>query len=78
MLWIDATRMHLEGPSLLLTVVTIGLLVTAGIASVGFGVLAWSSRESLPHANRVVIGSVMLSIQCTFWDAIYWVLMFPW
>ena len=78
MLWIDATRMHLEGPSLLLTVVTIGLLVTAGIASVGFGVLAWSSRETLPHANRVVIGSVMLSIQCTFWDGIYWVLMFPW
>ena len=78
MLWIDATRWHIEGPSFFTAAIVIGILAIAGIASVGFGVLAWSSRGRLENANRVMIGSVMLSIQCTFWDAIYWTLMFPW
>lgn len=76
--WIDATRVYLESPSFVMAFITIGLLAIAGISSLGFGVLAWSSRQTLPNGNRVIIGSVLLSIQCTFWDAIYWVLMFPW
>ncbi|HJM54926.1 MAG TPA: hypothetical protein QGI72_01625 [Poseidonia sp.] len=78
MMWIDATRLYLEDPSFGLAALTIGILAMVGLASVGFGMLAWSSRQTLPNGNRVVIGSVMLSIQCTFWDAIYWVMMFPW
>jgi hypothetical protein len=30
----------------------------------------------LPGAKMAVAGSVMLSIQCTWWDAIYWVMNF--
>ena len=44
--------------------------------AVGFGVLAWPARERLGGANLAVVGSLMLAIQCMWWDAIYWVLNF--
>lgn len=78
MLWIDATRWHIEDPAGYKAIIVIILLSITGIAAVGFGVLGWSSRQRLTNGNRIVIGSVMLSIQCTFWDAIYWTLNFPW
>jgi len=48
------------------------------LASVGFGVLVWSSRERLQGARLALAGCVMLSIQCTWWDAVYWVASFGW
>ena len=74
--WIDLTRIYIESPSSLGMVAIVAVLWTAGLASVGFGVLAWPARERLPGARWVVLGSVMLSIQCTWWDAIYWVANF--
>ena len=59
-------------------VLTIGVLWVAGLASVGFGVLVWPARERLASARTVVAGSVMLSIQCMWLDAIYWVVNFGW
>lgn len=78
LVWIDLTRLYLESPSFLGAVAVIAVLWTAGLASVGFGVLVWSSRERLAGAKAVLAGSVMLSIQCTWWDAIYWVASFGW
>ena len=78
MLWIDATRWHIEDPARYKAIIVIILLSITGLAAVGFAVLGWSSRQRLSNGNRVVIGSVMLSIQCTFWDSIYWTLNFPW
>jgi hypothetical protein len=68
--------MYIEGPSAIKAIAIVAVLATAGLASVGFGVLAWPARERLGGANRAVVGSVMLSIQCMWWDAIYWVLNF--
>jgi hypothetical protein len=78
LVWIDLTRLYLESPSFLGAVAVIAVLWTAGLASVGFGVLVWPSRERLAGAKAVLAGSVMLSIQCTWWDAIYWVASFGW
>jgi hypothetical protein len=75
-IWIDLTRMYIEGPSTLGAGLIVAVLWIAGAASVGFGVLTWSSRDRLPGAKMAVAGSVMLSIQCTWWDAIYWVMNF--
>ena len=76
LVWIDLTRMYIEGPSAIKATAIVVALATAGLASVGFGVLAWPARERLGGANLAVAGSLMLSIQCMWWDAIYWVLKF--
>lgn len=78
LVWIDLTRIYIEGPSMLVAVAIVAVLWTAGLASVGFGVLVWPARERLSSARIVLLGSFMLSIQCTWWDAIYWVLNFAW
>ena len=78
LIWIDLTRIYIEGPSMLVAVAIVAVLWTAGLASVGFGVLVWPARERLHDANGVMFGSFMLSIQCMWWDAIYWVLNFAW
>lgn len=76
MMWIDLTRIYIDSPSLLSATLVIGVLWTAGLASVGFGVLVWPSRQRLPAAKVALAGCVMLSIQCTWWDATYWVTHF--
>ena len=63
---------------MLMAVAIVAVLWTAGLAAVGFGVLVWPARERLSGANIVLLGSFMLSIQCTWWDAVYWVLNFAW
>ena len=78
LVWIDLTRMYIEGPSTPGAVAIVAVLWTAGLASVGFGVLVWSSRKRLEGSTIALAGCVMLSIQCTWWDAIYWVLNFAW
>ena len=78
LVWIDLTRLYIEGPSALGAVAIVAVLWTAGLAAVGFGVLVWSSRERLPGSNIALVGALMLSIQCTWWDAIYWVANFAW
>ena len=76
LVWIDLTRMYIEGPSTAGMVAIVAVLWTAGAASVGFAVLVWPARERLEGATLAVAGSVMLSIQCTWWDALYWVMNF--
>ena len=76
LVWIDLTRMYIEGPSTAGMVAIVAVLWTAGIASLGFGVLVWPSRDRLKGSNIVLAGCLMLSIQCTWWDAIYWVANF--
>ena len=78
MLWIDLTRTYILSPSTLGAVVVVVVLWIAGLASVGFGVLVWPSRHRLKGANIALAGCLMLSIQCTGWDAIYWVMNFGW
>lgn len=78
MVWIDATRLYIESPSALRQAMVIIVLWAAGLASIGFAVLTWSQRGVLPGANVAIVGSVMLAIQCLWWDAIYWVARFGW
>jgi hypothetical protein len=78
LLWIDLTRSYIESPSALGAFVVIAVLWVAGLASLGFGVLVWSSRDRLVGARWALVGCVMLSIQCTGWDAVYWVASFGW
>ena len=78
MVWIDLTRLYIQGPSTLGAVAIVAVLWTAGLAAVGFGVLVWPSRDRLQGSKIALAGCVMLSIQCTWWDAIYWVMNFAW
>lgn len=76
LVWIDLTRMYIEGPSTAGMVAIMAVLWTTGAASVGYAVLVWPARERLEGARLALAGSVMLSIQCTWWDALYWVINF--
>lgn len=78
MIWIDATRLYIENPSTVRQVVVIVVLWAAGLASIGFAVLVWPQRAELPGASLAMAGSVMLAIQCLWWDAVYWVARFGW
>ena len=78
LVWIDLTRIYIEQPGTLQAVLVVAVLWTAGLASMGFGLLAWATRDELQGSRAVLAGSIMLSIQCTWWDAIYWVWHFAW
>ena len=78
MIWIDLTRVYIEDPSTLVAIAIVAVLWTAGLASLAFGALVWPARDRLPGAWIALAGCVMLSIQCTWWDAVYWVANFGW
>jgi len=51
----------------------------ASIGNILYGLLAYSAyQDGLDGANMMLLGSVMLSIQCIILDGIVWNVKFPW
>ena len=57
----------------------IGILTLASIGNIMFGLLAYSAyQDGVEGAGTMLLGSVMLSIQCIFFDGILWNVKYPW
>ncbi|MEC8541712.1 MAG: hypothetical protein VXY53_07730, partial [Candidatus Thermoplasmatota archaeon] len=79
MLWLESTLFHINTDYSWTPFLVIGVLTLASIGNILFGLLAYSAyQDGLEGANMMLLGSVMLSIQCIILDGIVWNVKFPW
>ena len=79
MLWLESTLFHINNDYSWTPFLVIGVLTLASIGNILYGLLAYSAyQDGLEGANMMLLGSVMLSIQCIILDGIVWNVKFPW
>ena len=79
MLWLESTLFHINNDYSWTPLLVIGVLTLASIGNILYGLLAYSAyQDGLEGANMMLLGSVMLSIQCIILDGIVWNVKFPW
>ena len=78
-LWLEATIFHIENEYSWTPFLVIGVLLLACVGNVLMGLLAYSAYvDEMPGGRKMLIGSILLGIQCILFDGIYWNLKFPW
>ncbi len=78
-LWLEATIFHIENEYSWTPFLVIGVLLLACVGNVLMGLLAYSAYvDEMPGGRKMLIGSILLGIQCIIFDGIYWNLKFPW
>jgi len=77
--WLEATIFHVNHRYSWSPVLPIGILVLVAIGCIMCGLLALAAlQDSLPGAKRMLVGAVLVGIQCIINDAIIWNAFFPW
>jgi len=78
-LWLEATIFHIENEYSWTPLLVIGVLLLACVGNILMGLLAYSAYvDEMPGGGKMLIGSILLGIQCIIFDGIYWNLKFPW
>ena len=78
-LWIESTIFHIENDFSWTPILVIGTLFLTSIGNVMLGLLAYSSyRDGVNGSLQMIVGAIMLGIQCILNDFIIWVYKFPW
>lgn len=78
-LWLEATIFHIENEYSWTPFLVIGVLLLACVGNIMMGLLAYSAYvDEMPGGRKMLIGSILLGIQCIIFDGIYWNLKFPW
>lgn len=78
-LWLEATIFHIENEYSWTPILVVGVLLLACIGNILMGLLAYSAHvDELPGGGKMLLGSILLGIQCILFDGIYWNLKFPW
>ena len=79
MIWLESTLFHMNNNYSWTPFLVIGVLTLASIGNIMFGLLAYSAyQDGVEGAGTMLLGSVMLSIQCIFFDGILWNVKYPW
>ena len=79
MFWLESTLFHINNNYSWTPFLVIGVLTLASIGNIMYGLLAFSAyQDGLEGAKLMLLGSVMLSIQCIILDGIVWNVKFPW
>ena len=78
-LWIESTILHIENDYSWTPVLVIGALFLTSVGNLMLGLLAYGSyHDGISGAGLMIVGAVMLGIQCILNDFIIWVYKFPW
>ena len=78
-LWLEATIYHLDHDYSWTPILVIGVLVLASIGNIMMGLLGYSAwQDDVSGGGAMLVGSILLGIQCILLDCIYWNLKFPW
>ncbi len=78
-LWLESTLFHLSNNYSWTPVLVIGILMMVSIGNLMLGLLAYGAyQDGVNGSGLMMIGAVMLGIQCIFNDCILWSLKFPW
>ena len=77
--WLEATIFHMNNNYSWTPVLPIGILILVAIGNIMMGLLAFSAyQDDLQGSKLMLLGSVLLGIQCVINDGIIWNAMFPW
>jgi len=78
-LWMESTIFHLENEYSWTPVLVIGMLFLTSVGNLMLGLLGFSAyQDGVDGAGLMIIGSVMLGVQCILNDFFIWVYKFPW
>ena len=78
-LWLESTLFHLSNNYSWTPVLVIGILMMVAIGNIMLGLLAYGAyQDGVNGSGMMLIGAVMLGIQCIVNDCIIWSLKFPW
>ena len=78
-LWLESTLFHLSNNYSWTPVLVIGILMMVAIGNIMLGLLAYGAyQDGVNGSGLMIIGAVMLGIQCIVNDCIIWSLKFPW
>ena len=78
-LWIESTIFHIENHYPWTFLLVIGTLFLTSMGNVMLGLLAYGSyRDGVKGSGKMIIGAILLAIQCILNDFIIWVYKFPW
>lgn len=78
-LWLEATIYHIEHESSWTPMLVVGVLMLVCLGNIMMGLLAFSARQDgVPGGGAMLVGAVLLGIQCIIFDGIYWNLKYPW
>ena len=78
-LWLESTIFHMENDFSWTPILVIGSLFLTSVGNLMLGLLAYGAlQDGVDGSAIMVIGAVMLAIQCILNDFIIWVYKFPW
>jgi len=78
-LWIESTIFHIENDYSWTPFLVVGTLILTSVGNIMLGLLAYSAYlDGVEGSTLMMIGSVMLGIQCILNDMVIWVYKFPW
>jgi len=78
-LWIESTIMHLENNFAWTQYLVIGTLLVTSIGNIMLGLLAFGAyQDGVEGSSLMIIGAIMLAIQCILNDFVIWIYKFPW
>jgi len=78
-LWIESTILHIENDYAWTQYLVIGVLLATSIGNVMLGLLAFGAyQDGMEGSFLMVLGAIMLAIQCILNDFVIWVYKFPW
>jgi hypothetical protein len=78
-LWLESTSFHIENDYAWTPILVVGMLMLVSIGNILLGLLAYNSyRNDIDGGSYMLIGSIMISIQCIINDLLLWSYKFPW
>jgi len=78
-LWIESTILHIENDYAWTQYLVIGMLLFTSIGNIMLGLLAFGAhQDGVDGSALMIIGAIMLAIQCILNDFVIWVYKFPW
>ena len=79
MLWLESTLFHINNDYSWTPMLVIGILTLVSIGNIMLGMLGYSSyKDGFAGGKTMLIGSILLGIQCIIFDGIIWNVKFPW
>ncbi|MFQ3322077.1 MAG: hypothetical protein ACI9O1_001182 [Candidatus Thalassarchaeaceae archaeon] len=78
-LWLESTSFHIENDYAWTPILVVGMLILVSLGNILLGLLAYNSyRNDIDGGSYMLIGSIMISIQCIINDLLIWSYKFPW
>ena len=78
-LWIESTILHIENDYGWTQYLVIGTLLLTSVGNIMLGLLAYCAyHDGVDGSALMIVGAIMLAIQCILNDFVIWVYKFPW